>query len=1201
MESLPSNHYLRCRTFPPVVHPRHARELLARRDSALLASWVGGYAITAPEHRQLLEELLDSLAWKATGRATLVHGRYGTGKSHLLVLLHLLCALPEAWDAFLDTHPTFRRYATALQQHRRVLIHFTLEDYAPRHALEATVQLEVERALQQAQLPIPDGWRDGLSRSDAWAALLETLQAHGYDGLVLLVDELSLFLAGKSPAQREADAAFLQFLADLTLRTPIWMVGTLQRQLADVGALRTHSWRQVEDRFRRYALSSQAIGPVLRDKLLERLDPAGIRTLVTETIAPHADAVGISLDARALLQHWPFHPAAIDLLVEVTNGYLSPHRSVVEVMQQVAQLDWLARPATRLITPLELFSLIAFDLQRDESLQRLWKAVALLTHAAQHTSDPALAVPTITLLTCLHLADRPATVAQLRQLLFDGESTPPLADLSAVLHDLRRRGAYLQVARDSDPALEGFALAISDDIGALALATMQEAEQDLLPRDPRITEIAMQACVDADWPLAAATTGLSLGLPWQSGERNVQLSFAAPLTTALITQRYEGLLANHADGHLLLGAPDGIDDAAAWQQATAMLDARRAGTLLLWLPRAATPAEDALWREYAAWRLAADRCDPPTTKRERQLRQRCEERAQELRLVVATSLRHQYLEGHWQDARGQQGFLPSAPTLTNVLAELFAPAFTELFPLAATLAPHGAPPRAAYQQLVRQFLDPGEVTLAPQSLLAEYLEQYAVPLGCVAYDSHTARLRPPREEIITAWLDATQHGALHADDAVAVLQRPPFGLSSEHSRLALFAAVRSGALQGLDAFLQPLDMEMVPLSQSDALTFVATPPSMEERHRPLVRALAARWEIPGDPWPLACCQVERRLRQWLREYQEHCAAIREAITEWSELLDILPWGWRESLAMLDQLASLQSGDPLMVILERLGTVDAIQHAEAAWHAAQWWQAQRQSLLMLRHATLPAELRSDLTSICGHLADGESAFPLLASIGKRQEAIVSAYQQTYAAWHDRLFGPQAVMALRGAFDQAEFRAVKALARLPLPCPEAAQRCLEALAQARRGYCAGELTQLATVGCCARCRLPFDSPSPMPEAAQVTQWAVTALQEYAALLATHPWSRAIRQQLPRAPADIAERAHGLFRWSQNDGAAALLAMLDERLLDWLCRERRVAGTRHVAALGQRLQGYDLTVSEARAAVQAWLDPEGALEEDTQLTFD
>lgn len=231
---------IKIRDFPPVVHSGHASELMENPQANALASWLGGYVIATPEQRRLFDDIFSSLAWKGHGRALLIHGLYGTGKSHLLLVLHLLAALDASWEPFLDSHPTYRRYALAIQKRKFLLVHFSLDEFAPAVSLEEALRHEIDKVLQQAGINASEEWQNALSRADAWRALLASCRESDHEGLVLLVDEMSLFLAAKSPERREEDAAFLQFLAEMTTRYPLWLLGTMQRNLSDSGALATH-------------------------------------------------------------------------------------------------------------------------------------------------------------------------------------------------------------------------------------------------------------------------------------------------------------------------------------------------------------------------------------------------------------------------------------------------------------------------------------------------------------------------------------------------------------------------------------------------------------------------------------------------------------------------------------------------------------------------------------------------------------------------------------------------------------------------------------------------------------------------------------------------------------------------------------------------------------------------------------------------
>ncbi|HEY3377723.1 MAG TPA: DUF6079 family protein [Armatimonadota bacterium] len=1204
MTALPLHHYLTLRAFPPVVHPRHAREILATPARETLADWVGGYAVTVPEHRQLLEDLLASFAWKTHGQAVLVHGLYGTGKSHLLVLLHLLLTLPDAWSPFLDAHPTFGRYGTAIRSHRRLLVHFSLDEYRAHHPLERTIGHAVTRALEEAGIAVPDAWGSALSRREAWAALLESCRAQGYDGVVLCIDELSLFLAGKTPAKREADAAFLQCLADLTQRAPLWLIGAVQRQLAATGALSTHSWRQVEDRFRRYALTPQAMGEVLREKLFLRRDPAALRAAVMTTVVPQAAALALDLSPGALHHHWPFHPAALALLSEVANAHLSPHRSVVEVLQRLGDTGWLARAADCLITPDELGLLIAQDLQGDERLAPLWAAETTLRSGIANAEQPALASAALTVLLLQHLAGRSVTVAGLRTLLFDGQTAPTVAELSGALQHLRRTSAYLSVTRAADPADEVFAITVDDDCGVQAWARMQEVQRDFTAHDPRIIETALRAEEQDEWPLADALSGRSLAIPWHGGERVIHLVLPQQLTRERCAADFEALCAGHADGQLTLAWPGDTAAATRWQESLAALAGAQCGVYACCFPRPLSPEEWGLLREFAAWQGAANPAEPTSAAHERQLRRRCHERAEELRPAVSQLLRALYLEGECVLANGETARLRTAESLALAVAPPFAAGFARLFPLLGALSAENLPSHLASQQLLQHVIAPGAVPAAPYSVLIEQIERFLLPLGCASWEGEKIRVVPPCREILDPLLNQLEHGPLRVTEALSALRRPPLGLTGEQGKLAVAAALCGGAVQGLDGFLHPVETRTAGGALLDTVVFLALPHVIDERYRPQLLELAAYWQLPLAPWALLCTQAERQWHAWLADMQHETPAICAMSEAWSEFADVLPWGWRESEALLRQLNEWAGREGFTVAhaLEAAGDglCALVQSGTTLRDAVRWWEDRLPALRTLHGNALPPELAAPVEAMRQALVAGEQTLPTLAALGAQLDEAMAQYTTRYRRWHEDTFGTAVVTALRDAFDHPDFRAVKRLSQLPLPVPDAAQACLAALALARTAYCAGDFTSLVTHGCCARCGKSWGSPSPMPVAAHIRDEATAALRAFAAVLATHPWAATVRARRERAPDAMATRADALLNWRADDGATALLTLLDDEFLAWLCREAEVTSERQTEGITRGLHGRDLTVREARTLLEQWLDPEQALAEESVLRF-
>jgi hypothetical protein len=531
---------------------------------------------------------------------------------------------------------------------------------------------------------------------------------------------------------------------------------------------------------------------------------------------------------------------------------------------------------------------------------------------------------------------------------------------------------------------------------------------------------------------------------------------------------------------------------------------------------------------------------------------------------------------------------------------MLAAGLTRRFPAYPAASGDELPSCPAMQQLLSRVIAPGVADLASAPLIAEYVERFLQPLGCVEIaGAHVCIVSPPWA-LLQPVLDLLAAEPVRMTDIIPALRRPPYGLLPEQARLLLWCAVRAGSLRGLDSFLQPLDPEDRSLSLGEALVFVAAPELAAEADRPLVQALAAHWGIPTEPWTLACSRVAHAVRHWMASWPARVPGMRAALQEWTALFDVPPWGWTQTTGILDRLepwAALPNS--LEALLEPFANagVELVAQVETLWKAVGWWQKQQDGLCHLQAVTLPEALRAERQALVVELAAGEAAFPRLPELEQRLAQLASAFQDAYQDWHRGVFGPDVVAALRRVFDGEAFKAVKWLARLPLPWPPAAEACLGALQQARTHYCPGE--QMAVDGCCARCRRAFGSPSPMPDPEMVARQAEEGLAAYAALMATHPWVATTAARIARAPETLASRAQRVLNW--HGDPAEILALMDEALLAWLLRDHPTTGVRVLGSLQRRLAGKDLTLAEAREAVCTWLDPEGALADDAVLAFE
>jgi hypothetical protein len=532
-------------------------------------------------------------------------------------------------------------------------------------------------------------------------------------------------------------------------------------------------------------------------------------------------------------------------------------------------------------------------------------------------------------------------------------------------------------------------------------------------------------------------------------------------------------------------------------------------------------------------------------------------------------------------------------TLAQALAGLLAPAFARAFPHLPSLLPYGPPPRGAAQQLLAGWVDPGEAHAPAGTLLRDYLERFAAPLGCVAWRGETAIVMPPCPEVLAAMTAGAEGRAVA--DVLGALARSPLGLPHESARLALACALRAGALAALDAFLQPLDVSAISLARADAVAFVGAPAPPAERHAPLVEALATAWEIAETDPAIRAARVTQRLRAWARRWASRLDLLRARQTAWATALHTLPWAWRATetaLHALRRLAEAADG-PAEDLLDALGEAEHVRAVETVAQGMEWWATRERRIATL--LALPEG--GGLLSL---LETGEGAIERLDEATRLLDDGLAAFRARYLAWHERAFGAAVIEGLREAFGRPAFRALRSIQRIPMALPAEATWSVDALALARRHYCPGVHARLEDDGCCAHCRLPVDSPSPMPDPARVRTGADVGLSAFAALLAAGPWADAVRARLPRAPQALAQRAARLLAWRLADGPEALLDLLNDPLLAWLTRDAQPAGARDTAALSDTLRGRDLTHAEAREALHTWLDPDGTLPDDSVVRF-
>jgi hypothetical protein len=414
---------------------------LSQQTRSLLEGYLSQYVITEPENRAACQAVLTSLARvEGPGRAFLIRGGYGAGKSHLLALTSLLAEDYRAWPFFLQTHPEFAHLAGSFTASRQLLvIQASLDEFrAENQPLEDVVfdAIETELALPKYRIfsPLADSsyvlsvvreyltpsekerldrlsggsWerlasespsraaemaarlirRRGLpisvrrSRAEAFALLWEILDANGFCGVVALLDELGLFLSSKKKRALDADAHFLQFLGQQAQRQPLWLICSIQKGLEDIGDVDSHTLRQIKDRFAAHTLSLAQLRSVIAAKVIVREDEQNFQARIDEISKAHGGDA-LCFPRGSLAQLYPFNPLAFECLESLAATLLSQTRTLLQTVRAAAESSTggkplLERPAWKLISSDELFALLSPWIEPLPEAQRHFAARAFV-------------------------------------------------------------------------------------------------------------------------------------------------------------------------------------------------------------------------------------------------------------------------------------------------------------------------------------------------------------------------------------------------------------------------------------------------------------------------------------------------------------------------------------------------------------------------------------------------------------------------------------------------------------------------------------------------------------------------------------------------------------------------------------------------------------------------------------------------------
>lgn len=739
------------------------------------------------------------------GQGYFLQGDFGSGKSHFLAAIYAWLAAEKGGNILSEGHGGLKRLSES--NARYLPVDISLINYRAAVPLEQIITESVEKALtlhgKKADLASLISSKE---RHETFARMISSVRSAGFDGLVLLIDELSEFFRSKPSTQvLNEDARTLQLLGEMTSGEPLWIICAVQESIERTGDISQAIFRKIKDRFPiKLTLSTVHIRSLISGRLVRRKQGADEEIYrIYEMYRRQFPTFSTSLDDFRTT--YPVHPTTISLL-DGLGELFSQHRGVVDFVYSRIAGDSrrnipsiLDRPAPELLAPDSIYDHFAGRLAEFSSFNIYPRHIIphlddVIDRELESSEDISLAKRLVRMLVLYKIhptASNPgaAKLAELAACSLDFQS-PQMNALfisETLLDPIAAASSFLrkQPSESGDPMKAVYEIVTEDDPGKTLDARIKRLAGELQEDDSRLLIAALAGLQESEsWPgRALLEKGAQRLVSWNSSTRKVLIRFLYQDDEKDFSDR----LAHRIDSEKFdfavvmtigIGKSD-CDHTAIWQ-----------------IP---LPGKDSILKEFLAAKLTLQELKPANPA-EAPLIPMAQERIKRLAPAACQAALEALFSGDFTDrsirvdtaVRQLKRFDRLLEAAGEVILGSRYPRFREVAPRRFTPSPR------SYLQLLDDFIIPGSISLsdARSRSLSAAIDGLAVPLGLVELKRGSYIFSPdtrghPLLSFFFGLLNPS--GATSVSDLLAELESGPFGLPRD-TALFLLASLTAGGL-----------------------------------------------------------------------------------------------------------------------------------------------------------------------------------------------------------------------------------------------------------------------------------------------------------------------------------------------------------------------------------------------------------------------
>ena len=530
------------------------------KDPKLREFLTESFVITDEAEKVLLSFFNDLV--NKEGKGYFIEGNFGSGKSHLLSVISLLIDYEHSWNHILKQH----EYTNRLEQlskevlkNNYININISLVEHSNKEYLEDIVmeeiikyinnddQLEnfnfkgeeefidkisniikeehqnklksflreneikekelfttgnlylIEKLLKRLNLP----YRFSYNRQQIFEQITQIIDKNKYDGLVILIDELSEFLRSKPDGRRfNEDIRFMQFLGEYAKRQPCWVIATLQEEIEKTGETTPEAFNKIKDRYpNRFYLTGQHIKELIHKRLIKIKNSK--KEEVKKIYQDYKNSFSeINFSEEEFLRLYPVHPTAIDLLDNL-KPLFSQHRGIIDFIHYRLKGDnsrniksMMDNPAEELLTADKIFDhfvdRIREMMETNPYYTKVYKYYEQEIDSLldSEEKDTGLKIIKLLILFSISPIEKKYTIRDITNMLFnkitDLDPSVNYEYIEDILNRLYQQGAYLIKEEGENKKTNKYYIDLEADVNLIIKRRTDYIKSNLFKNDKRI-------------------------------------------------------------------------------------------------------------------------------------------------------------------------------------------------------------------------------------------------------------------------------------------------------------------------------------------------------------------------------------------------------------------------------------------------------------------------------------------------------------------------------------------------------------------------------------------------------------------------------------------------------------------------------------------------------------------------------------------